>query len=1010
MRIKRIAVVLAVFVVVFIAGLVLWRRWSYQSKSPQAQSESAGAAAPSQQQLLNEIIQQGVTPERAKLLFSMQIGPLPGVTIPSNIPRDPSQFDGTPAATYLMGVWDTLTPEQRQVATKLLGLPASSSARRIDGTRAVVIDAAFVTENKEAYDYRTYLKDADGTLSAFLNVPGIYFSYDVDYDTYPSNSTTKAMTLSWSGFQLLTHTWLKSPNGSCHVHIYNKIFVEDVHTAEDARSIMTHEMMHCYQQREVGDLSAWLSVPPWIAEGEAVWAQATIVPAGSSVLAYDWNTYATSLATPYSNRGQDAIGVFGHLTDTAGSLAVWPKLLPVVRRAVPQSAPSTLSPFDLLIQGSDNAYLSSWGSSYFLTSGKVPWTMSEPGSPPTTGDDPGTMKLDADTNTIISVTPPYTARILKLSGNADVAYLGLMTGYARLHDNTYKVDTPLDSSGALALCLKPEGCTCPKGSPGDSLGMQRATMPLSLGMEAGESGTQILMIGKQLDLHCKKPDPDPPNPPGGGGGGGGGDPDNNEKTPRPPIGGTSQGDTHMWTFDGLTYDFQVVGEYTLVRSTKDDFVVQVRQAPVLKSRTATVNQAIATKIGDKRVTVSIENGISVLRIDGLPITDSVPKLAGGSIQRSTTMYGVSYLIEYSDGTTVRVEQLGDHVINVRVKPAEARRGALAGLLGDDDGSRDNDLMGVGGARLGLQPKPQDLTHSLADAWRITQSQSLFDYLPGQSTATFTDRTFPDVHVDLHSVANRAEAEKNCREARITDPHLLDNCILDFAITSDFLFTSSYSHEQQVMAARAAIATPAVPGLLNTIMMSGSVTDPASKPSFEFKAKAGDIIWIGAPDCTDNYMGMSLVDPSGKAMAGGAWPCAKGRVELPTAGTYTLKAYGSQNPLGTYSVPIRFVRADHRRDVKYGDIISGRIETRGIHDVYTFSGQAGDVLRLSGEGCDLSNLVVGIILPNGHDVLGPSCRAGSDSVLMETGTFQLVINSADGGEGAYHFLFQGAKGK
>ncbi len=50
------------------------------------------------------------------------------------------------------------------------------------------------------------------------------------------------------------------------------------------------------------------------------------------------------------------------------------------------------------------------------------------------------------------------------------------------------------------------------------------------------------------------------------------------------------GDTHVTTFDGVHYDLQAVGEFTLVRSTKDDFLVQTRQVPATGSRTASVNQ------------------------------------------------------------------------------------------------------------------------------------------------------------------------------------------------------------------------------------------------------------------------------------------------------------------------------------------------------------------------------------------------------------------------------------
>jgi len=405
--------------------------------------------------------------------------------------------------------------------------------------------------------------------------------------------------------------------------------------------------------------------------------------------------------------------------------------------------------------------------------------------------------------------------------------------------------------------------------------------------------------------------------------------------------------------------------------------------------------------------VTLENGVAVLRIDGAPVTGTIPNMSGGSIARADTMYGATYRLAWADGTNVRVAQLGARVLNVRVEPSDARKGALVGLLGDDDGSPANDLVGAGAAKLGMQPSWQDLTHSLADAWRVTQA-SLFDYEPGQSAATFTDPTFPNTKVDPSHVPNRETAEKFCRETGITDRHLLDNCILDYGVTSDFLFVSSYSHEQQVQAARA-VAPPSGPGVLRTVLMTGMVTNPATKPSMQFTANAGDIIWVGQPDCVDQYIEIGIVDPNGKGLSGGT-PCAIGRRTLPMTGTYTMRGYRSQNPLGVYHVPIRFVRADRQHNAAYNDVIFGRIETKGAHDVYTFTAQAGDLIRVAGDGCDLGPLVLSIVNAKGADMLGPSCRSGSDFRITESGTYQLVVNSADGGVGSYHFVLQGAPGK
>ena len=181
--------------------------------------------------------------------------------------------------------------------------------------------------------------------------------------------------------------------------------------------------------------------------------------------------------------------------------------------------------------------------------------------------------------------------------------ISLLTGYGRVHDQGWGIDTALDASGPLALCLRDAGCKCDNDSEGHVMETKKANAPIAIGIDGGDTVANVLLSGHSLNEFCrKKPEKTPPpNPGGGGGGGGGGEPD--QKDPGwNPGNGDSTGDPHLKTFDGFRFDFQQIGEYTLVRSTKDDFVVQVRQVPVPKSRAVSVNQAMATKIGGQRVT------------------------------------------------------------------------------------------------------------------------------------------------------------------------------------------------------------------------------------------------------------------------------------------------------------------------------------------------------------------------------------------------------------------------
>ncbi len=113
-----------------------------------------------------------------------------------------------------------------------------------------------------------------------------------------------------------------------------------------------------------------------------------------------------------------------------------------------------------------------------------------------------------------------------------------------------------------------------------------------------------------------------------------------------------------------------------MRSVKDDLLVQVRKVPVLGPKIASVNQAVATRIGGQRLTFTMENGSLVLCVDGKVVSGPRPKLKVGSLTGATTAYGGTYLLTWPEETILRVEQLASYAINVHVRPALSRRGTL----------------------------------------------------------------------------------------------------------------------------------------------------------------------------------------------------------------------------------------------------------------------------------------------------------------------------------------------
>jgi hypothetical protein len=79
------------------------------------------------------------------VLFSLVVGPLPGVEIPAGTARDPNQYDGTIAVLYLQKVWDTLTVEQRRAAALQIDRTQAKSAPRLERPSFAIAPASFVT-------------------------------------------------------------------------------------------------------------------------------------------------------------------------------------------------------------------------------------------------------------------------------------------------------------------------------------------------------------------------------------------------------------------------------------------------------------------------------------------------------------------------------------------------------------------------------------------------------------------------------------------------------------------------------------------------------------------------------------------------------------------------------------------------------------------------------------------------------------------------------------------------
>ena len=287
------------------------------------------------------------------------------------------------------------------------------------------------------------------------------------------------------------------------------------------------------------------------------------------------------------------------------------------------------------------------------------------------------------------------------------------------------------------------------------------------------------------------------------------------------------GDPHLTTVDGVHYNFQSAGEFTALRGK--GLEIQTRQTPIATTfvpgadsyselqTCVAVYSAVATRVGKHRVTyepnisgVPDPKGLQ-LRVDGLLTTlgpQGIDLGSDGRIIKTWTGEG-GIEIDFSDGTQLVVtpaywQDQQKWYLSVNVYGTTATEGTFGKL------ARDSWLPTLpNGSSLGPKPDslPQrfiDLYEKFADAWRVTDAASLFDYGPGQSTATFTLKGWPQENPRSCAIEGQPSAgppvdvgvaEKAC--SAIVDANMKADCVFDVSVTGFTGFAQTYLVTQQL---------------------------------------------------------------------------------------------------------------------------------------------------------------------------------------------------------------------
>lgn len=295
--------------------------------------------------------------------------------------------------------------------------------------------------------------------------------------------------------------------------------------------------------------------------------------------------------------------------------------------------------------------------------------------------------------------------------------------------------------------------------------------------------------------------------------------------------GGGWGDPHLTTVDGVHYDFQSAGEFTALR--EQGFEVQTRQAPVPTASVPITNPytgithcvaiytAVAAKLGSSRVTVQPSPGAEPdpksmqVRVNGKVVTlGETPYVlhAGGSEKGAfegtiTKLPDGQYEIRDARGTQLVVTSAYWNArkvwyLNVNVYGTSAHQGTMGKLAARSWLPALPDGSSLGAKPASEADRYQALYEKFADAWRVTDQTSLFDYEPGTNTATFTRDEWPRNHPQSCAIEGQTSAPSATEEvaqqacANVVDGTKRADCVFDVMVTGNAGFGKSYEVMQR----------------------------------------------------------------------------------------------------------------------------------------------------------------------------------------------------------------------
>jgi VWD domain-containing protein len=875
------------------------------------------------EQLASEISNSptGATLQQAIDSFGLLEPDFPGVT-PSELPAGEIR-SGTSILRLIQSMRGRLTDEQRDVLDAYLA--AGSMVARVSPDGEVELDAPVPTGaqgwrragSPTPAEYGGLLAETrQAWIDHLPDAPGHYYEL-----------------------------WFTDAAGGMDAHVPDgepDICVISVHaeftdsspSADTVRWLLAHELFHCMQFRWAETAPFW-NPHLWVSDGTAEWATADLFRDRSmsdNNLFEDWFTDGER---PLAARQYDAWPLYenayldGH--DVYGSIirmfrepvaGVWPTLVS-----------AHLDGLLLRLDWTSRTLRdTSFGDDWWLD---WPW-LGQTSFGPTVNARGSERGLGFGTFT----GQGKLSQLLWINQwTDDVDVVTVFPQGSPFITSTASGTAVIADGSSGTFCFDPSGCICPDETGGDIHRMPDRLMIFAFAAVEQPPRARVFASEFDPDEHCDDEEYDD---------------------------GSSNGDPHLVSFDGLPFDVVTLGELVLARDPTDGFEVQTRHEPIGFGAGTT---AVAISAGEHRITFTMPDffavDAAVVRVDGEVVTAT--NFRAGDVGVVTD--GVEAELFWPDGSVVELEWYQGWFVRITV-PRE--RGArMDGLLGAADGDLRNDLRMTDGSLVDTSDAAAPES-PYALSWAVDAATTLFDYEPGQSVATFR---IP--HPTPEAPLLDAQMIERCATTLGEEAagHDVTSCAYDVAATGEPGFVDQYADivGQRASGVPEPPVTFEVPATRPDASIAPAVGGESGVPVLTLGADeagtidavAGTVLVARTADCAESYVGLlvakadesdvlaraDLCDPSGNAGLGAddddEWVDGEAYVWIPGDGAYDV---GIDVTLGDPSAvgPVELYLDPDPAIVDTAALTDGETTTlRGIGDTAVYFPDPADTFTVSG---------------------------------------------------------------